>query len=412
MNKLSRCLIVIINCICFHLSFAGGFQVNLQGQRQAAMGHCGTGTVTDAAGIFFNPGTISFLDSNSITAGVNLIFHKTIYLEPFPGIYTAETKNTTGTPVNFYASFQPLKNKKLAAGIGVNTPFGSRVMYEENWKGQFLLREIDLKTFFIQPTLSYKITEKIGIGAGFVYSTGSMKLRKAIPVQFMNENYGEGILEGNAKGTGFNIGLFIQQTEKFSYGISYRSSVKVKVEKGDADFTVPPSLSEYFPDTTFTTEIVLPYVINAGIGYKISERTKVVFDFNYVGWKSFDTLSFDFAANTDKLVNIHSARRYENSFILRAGVEYKWKENIFLRGGAYYDQSPVQDGYLTPETPDADKYVLTCGAGILLSKNFNADFSFLYVTTKKRFDTNNETGFSGTWKTNSFIPGINLTLNF
>ncbi|HKR06233.1 MAG TPA: outer membrane protein transport protein, partial [Bacteroidia bacterium] len=215
-----------------------------------------------------------------------------------------------------------------------------------------------------------------------------------------------------AKGTGFNIGLFIQQTSTFSYGISYRSSVKVKVKKGDANFTVPPSLSEFFPNTNFTTEIVLPYVLNAGIGYKISERTKVVFDFNYVGWKSFDTLSFDFAANTEKLEDIHSARRYENSFILRVGAEYKWKENIFLRGGAYYDQTPVQDGFLTPETPDADKFVVTCGTGILINKNFNADLSFLYVTTKKRFDTNIETGFSGTWKTTSIIPGINLTLNF
>ncbi|MEP7169967.1 MAG: outer membrane protein transport protein [Bacteroidota bacterium] len=403
---------VIINCFYFHLSFAGGFQVNLQGQRQAAMGHCGTGTVTDAAGIFFNPGTISFLNTNSVTAGVNFIFHKTEYLEPSPGIYTTETKNTTGTPVNFYAAFRFLKNKKLSAGLGINTPFGSKVEYEENWKGQFLLREIDLKTFFIQPTLAYKITDKIGIGAGFVFSTGSMTLRKAIPVQFMNENYGEGILQGDAKGTGFNLGLFVQLTEKFSLGLSYRSSVKVKVKEGDASFSVPVALSEYFPNTSFTTEISLPYIFNFGAGYKISEKTKVVFDLNYVGWKSYDTLSFDFAENTEKLEDIHSARRYKNSFIFRAGVEYKWKENIFLRGGAYYDQSPVQDGYLTPETPDVDKFVVTCGAGIKVNKYINADFSFLYITAKKRFDTNIETGFSGTWKTNSYVPGINLTLNF
>ncbi|HKR03314.1 MAG TPA: outer membrane protein transport protein, partial [Bacteroidia bacterium] len=190
--------IMIANFICVEPSFAGGFQVNLQGQKQAAMGHCGIGSVTDAAGIFFNPGTISFLNANSVTAGVNLIFHKTQYLEAFPGIYSAKTKNTTGTPVNFYGTFKLLKNKKLSAGLAINTPFGSKVMYEENWKGQFLLREINLKTFFIQPTLSYKITEKIGIGAGFVYSTGTMKLRKAIPAQFMDENYGEGILEGKA----------------------------------------------------------------------------------------------------------------------------------------------------------------------------------------------------------------------
>jgi long-chain fatty acid transport protein len=188
--------------------------------------------------------------------------------------------------------------------------------------------------------------------------------------------------------------------------------VKVKVKKGTATFSVPGSLKEFFPNTGFTTSISLPYVLNAGAGYNLTEKIKVVFDLNYTGWKSFDTLSFDFAENTENLEDIHSARRYENALILRAGMEYKWKEKIFLRAGAYYDQSPVQDGYLTPETPDANKYVVTCGAGFLINKNFNADFSFLYITTKKRFDTNIETGFSGTWKTTSFIPGINLTLNF
>src|ERR1035437_8299692 len=58
--------------------FAGGFQVNLQGQKQAGMGHTGTGLVLDNATVFFNPGGVPFLDSlRGISFGMNFIFPRT-----------------------------------------------------------------------------------------------------------------------------------------------------------------------------------------------------------------------------------------------------------------------------------------------------------------------------------------------
>ncbi len=392
--------------------FAGGFQINLQGNYQTAMAHCGTGFATDAAGVYFNPGTLSFLKFNSATAGVNLIFHDTEYLEADPGNYTARTQNTIGTPLNFYGNFKFKKVKNLSAGVGIYTPFGSRVKYDDDWKGQFLLREIDLKTFFIQPTLSYQLTNKIGVGVGFVYSTGSLKLRKALPVQDANGIYGEGELKGKANGVGFNAGIYFEANAKLSLGISYRSAVKVKVTDGDAKFTVPLSLEKYFPATSFTTQITLPSTTTFGIAYHHNKKLTLAFECNYVGWKSYDTLSFDFKENTEKLADIHSPRQYANSFIYRLGVQYKCKHDISLRAGVYFDEAPVNAGYLTPETPDANKISFTCGAGFKLIKNLHCDISFLYTEAKQRTDTNIETAFAGTWKSKAWVPGFNITYQF
>ena len=159
--------------------FAGGFQINLQGQKQAGMGHTGTGLLLDNSAILFNPGAVSFLDSlRGISFGASLIFPRTIYLEPYPGTYTATVEPNIGTPITLYAVFKFKKINKLSGGIGIYNPFGSRLQWKDDWKGQFLIREIDLKTFFIQPTLSYKLNEKLGIGAGFVFATGDFSLRK------------------------------------------------------------------------------------------------------------------------------------------------------------------------------------------------------------------------------------------
>lgn len=394
-------------------SFGGGFQVNLQGQKQTGMGHCGTGLRLDASSILFNPGAVCFADSSSsIYAGANFIVPRTTYLELYPGMYTANTELHIGTPFTLYAAFKLKKNKNIFVGGGIYTPFGSRNQWPDDWKGQFLIREIELKTIFIQPTISYRLNEKIGIGAGPVFATGGFALRKAIPVQDTFGFYGEGVLEGSAIGFGFNFGAYFQLNEKISFGLNYRSPVKVNVNSGSANFSVPASLAEYFPATTFSSQIKLPQVITVGSGISVGSKLKLAVDINYVGWNSYDTLRIDFKDTTEKLQNIRSPRSYKNSFIFRAGMQYKAGKLITLRLGAYYDMSPAPDGYLTPETPDQDKIGITGGGTIAISEKFNLDFSFLYIEGIKRTDTNIETQFGGTYKSRAFVPGFALEYMF
>ncbi len=394
-------------------SFAGGFQINLQGQKQTGMGHAGTGLCFDNASILFNPGAMSFLDSlRGVTIGGSFIFPRTTYLEPYPGTYTANIEKNTGTPITLYAVYKFKKTNKWNIGLGIYNPFGSKVQWADDWKGQFLIREIDLKTFFIQPTFSYKVNDKLGLGIGFVYATGSFGLRKGVPIQDTLGNYGEGKLSGKARGWGFNMGIFYQATEKFSVGLDYRSEVKVNVDGGSAEFTVPTSVAEHFPTTTFSTGIRLPQMVTLGLGYKLNSKLTLALDVNYVGWKSYDSLIIDFADNTDKLKDIHSAREYQNSYIFRIGAQYKLNEKWTGRLGAYYDMSPVKAGYLTPETPDADKLGITAGATFKVTKKISVDMSLLYIEGMKRTDTNLETGFGGTYKAKAVIPGFALNYIF
>jgi long-chain fatty acid transport protein len=405
-----RYLLTLLVTALFTQLFAGGFQINAQGQRQLGMGHTGTGLLhNDASYLFFNPGAGIFIDRRlTVTAGISLLKPRVVYLESAPGMYTTEMMHNTGTPFEFYASW---RTGNFAFGVAAYTPFGSRAQWPDDWKGQFLIREINLKTICIQPTVTYKFGDHFGVGAGFIYSTGGFTLRKGVPAQNQNSAYGEGALNGSASGIGYNIGVYFRANEMWSAGISYRSSIAVAVKEGTAEFTVPSSLAEYFPATTFSTELKLPSVLNAGVGFS-SGLWKVAADFNYVGWSSYDSLRIDFADNTDKLEDIASARMYKNSWIARVGVQYQPVPRFYFRLGAYYDKSPVQDGYLTPETPDADRIGLTAGTTVVLGDNLNLDLSFLFIEGLKRSDTNLETGFSGTYKSRLMAPGFGLTYQF
>jgi long-chain fatty acid transport protein len=411
MNKKIIYLLTAIACCSIKL-FAGGFQVNLQGQKQTGMGHAGVGLSLDNAAIVFNPGALTFVDSlGSFSAGASFIIPRTVYLDP-NSTYMAQTVNHLGTPLSCYAHFKFKRNSPLSFGFGLYNPFGSRVQWEDDWKGQFLLREISLRTFFYQPTLSYKFSDKLGIGLGYIFANGDFNLRKGIPIQDSAGIYGEANLSGKASGQGFNAGAYYKINDGFSIGINYRTSVKVKVENGTADFTSADAVSQYFQDSTFNTQLNLPSMTSIGVGYSMNNKIKIALDISYVGWKSYDSLQIDFTKNSDKLADVASPRLYKNTFIIRTGLQFQLNDMFTIRAGAYYDQSPVKDGYLTPETPDSDKIGISTGLSLNFKKWLYIDASILYVEGLKRTDTNIETQFEATYKTKAVIPGVNIGLKF
>lgn len=392
------------------LGYAQGYQVNLQGQVQQGMGGAGTAYMQDAAALFFNPGGVSFLKDRSINLGVSPTFAKSTFLDKSTN-QTANTNSPSSFPFAAYGVCGATDSSKLKYGLAVYTPFGSTIQWEDQWMGRFTLTRLQLQAIFFQPTVSYKLSNKLGIGAGFVYSMGKVNLQKDIPVADATGNYGHAELAGKANGFGFNAGIYFKPVEKFSIGLTYRSQVNMKVKDGEATFTVPAALSGNFPNGKFTSSLPLPQVLTLGLAASPSDKFTLALDINYVGWKAYDTLAFDYETNTSSLADTKSARKYENTFAFRLGGEYKVIDGLAVRLGIAYGISPVQDGYVTPETPDANRVIYTAGLGYTIKKKFGVNASF-YFSSFKREDTNLETGLSGTYKTNVCIPGIALFYKF
>ncbi len=394
------------------LLLAGGFQVNLQGVGQTGMGHCGAGLAFDASVQCFNPGGLAFAPS-SVSVGITPIFARISYLAPSPDNYTTTNEKTISPPLYAYGSYRLRLNDQhsIAIGAALYTPFGSRVRYADDWKGQFALREISLKTIFIQPTIGYKFSDKFGIGGGPIFATGNVLLRRAMPVQFTDGSYGQAQLSASAKGMGFNVGAMLRPIPALTLGLSYRSGISFKAENGRAEFDVPSSLAEYFPTTSFSGAIALPAMGTLGGAYVLNDKHTFALDANYVFWNVYDSLNFDFKDNTDKLDDLKSAKNYTNSMIFRAGYQGELMRNFFVRGGLTIDLTPVPDGYLTPETPDANKIAISTGLGYRW-KGLQVDASFLWVEGQARTDINLETNFGGTFKGRAFIPGLGITYAF
>lgn len=383
-----------------------GFQVNFQGQKQQGMGCAGSANYTDASSLFYNPGAVAFSIYKQVNVASTPVFANILYVDSASG-EGYRTNSPVGTPFSAYGLFQLKKMEALKLGLAVYTPFGSTVQYEDNWIGRFALTRLKLMAIFIQPTISYRFTEKLGMGAGFVLSTGEVNLQKDIPVQDSLGNFAHAELQGKALGFGYNIGISYRATKALTLGLTYRSQVNMAVDAGQATFTVPSSLSTNFPSGTFSSSLPLPAVATLGIAYTFNRKWKAVLDVNYVGWKAYDTLAFDYANNTASLVDTKSARMYKDIVAFRGGVEHKIMENLDVRLGGGYGFSPVQNGYVTPETPDKNRAYFTAGLSYRLGEHFSIDAS-VYYTQIQRTDKNLETNLNGTFTTKAIAPGISF----
>jgi len=83
------------------------------------------------------------------------------------------------------------------------------------------------------------------------------------------------------------------------------------------------------------------------------------------------------------------------------------EKSLWIRVGGGFGFSPVQAGYLTPETPDGNRAYLTTGLSYKASSHLSIDASF-YVTRIQRADTNLETNLSGTFTTIALAPGFGI----
>ena len=403
-------LLIILIFLSPILVQAQGFQVNLQGQKQQSMGGTGTGVALDEASVFFNPGAVSHLEKNGVSLGISPTIANSTYASS-----TNQSRDRTNSPVSTpftgYAVYGP-QDSKFKFGLGVYTPFGSTIKWQDNWAGHLQLTKLQLFSVFIQPTVSYKINDKIGVGAGFVYGIGKINLSKDIPITNSDGNFSSATLKGNANGIGFNVGVYLKPIEKLTIGITYRSQVNMKVRNGSAEFNVPSSASANFPNTSFTSSLPLPQVFSIGIGVKPIEKLLITADVNFIGWSAYKELAFDYDKNTAYLADTKSQRNYKDTYAFRLGGQYDVKENLRVRAGIAYQLTPVQDGYVTPEVPDANKISYTAGIGYKFADKLTVDASFTFEDFAKRTDTNKENNFSGTYKTYIAIPGISLTYNF
>jgi len=410
---MKKIIVTVMACSLAGMVHAGGYRVALQGQKALAMGHTGVALSDSAESIFFNPGAITQLETEyDFTGGITLLDGSTEY-ESEETLVDEETDNPLGTPINGY--FAQKISDEMSWGLGIYTPYGNKVEWPTDWAGSHLVNNIELSAVYIQPTIAYQLNESTSIGFGPTLVLGSVDFNRNLSTSLTNaagERSNVRIKADNVTAWGYNLGILHKLSEKTSLGFSYRSEVTVEARDEDADFDdVPTALEGTFADGDFDADLPLPAELTLGIAYKYSDKLTLAFDYNRTYWDTYDELVIEF----DNGITSVNPRNYKDSSIFRFGAQYRYNDKWTLRGGIYFDESPVQDGYFAPETPRNDSIGYTTGATYTYSKNLEMDFALLILTfddEENSYDYYEEGGFTipfgGTYDSaaNSFGFGL------
>ncbi len=228
----------------------------------------------------------------------------------------------------------------------------------------------------------------------------------------------------------FNLGVMYKPMDTLTLGLTYRS-------RTDADFEGDIKKNGKMVSTNVTMDYDHPEQIQFGVRYvpASNQDISIELDMVWTNWSINENqdVAIDLPMTlhvipgnpiADRTISESNHRRdWEDTKQVRVGVEWKATEIVTLRGGYFYDPSPIPDDTMDLMWPDADKKSYSLGCGLNFG-NFTVDSVFQYVDIEKaRYLGGESDNFNhsytgtGTHKevsssADGYLWGLGLTLSY
>lgn len=399
MKKTKHSLFALLALTLAMQAGAAGFALNESSAAAAGTAYAGRGSNAEDASIMAaNPAGVALLEERVATAGGGLVVPK--------GDFKGEGFGSTGSALGAHAisstnndflktSLVPFgyisipKDEQVSFGFGLYAPFGAAVDYNDDWAGRYLADKTEVAVINLQPTVAYKFSNQLSVGIGvFIsYVDGELsKFASAIP----GARDSTATIKGDDWSYGWNIGAIWQPLKTTSFGISYRSSVKFTL-RGDAKGT----------GTAFGTgvtekaklDITLPESVDLSLTHQFNDLWTVMAGATRTRWNRFDKLVIesDQGGNgifskmdpSDPNVITYVPENWRNTWSFAVGGSYRYDDQLTLKAGYAFDQTPVRDEFRTARIPDMDRNWLTVGAKYELGNDLIVDAAYGYMLASK-----------------------------
>lgn len=390
--------------------FASGFALieqSVSGLGNAFSG--GAASAEDATTVFFNPAGMTRLEGQQFVAGAHVIVPSTKFS------YSTAT-NSSGNPLgtnnggdggvvglapNLY--YTNKLNNKIYVGLGINAPFGLSTKYDKDWVGRYHAVESDVLTININPSLAYKATDKLSVGAGFNVQYIDATLSSMVdgrgllapaPAAAFSTPTTDIFVENKADdwSLGYNVGLLYEFNDATRLGFAYRSEIKHKLE-GTTKSQLPPAFAAsplaqaLFPTNQGVNgKIILPASASLSLFHQLNDKVAIMADISWTEWSSFKKLMLNFEGDgIGGKPNTTTTENWDDTWRYSVGATYQATEALALRTGIAFDETPISDEYRTPRIPGEDRLWIALGAGYKLSENLllDAAYAHLFVSDSK-----------------------------
>lgn len=357
-----------------HQSHAAGFYI--QEQSVSGLGSAFAGQAAmprDASIIYFNPAGMTYLNGRNGNIGVHIIAPDSNMKDTGSDAPLALANGGSSgnpydpTPVpNLHYSHQ--LSDTTWAGISVTAPFGLGSEYDDGWFGRYDALKSELKTINVQPSVAYKLTDKLSIGGGvdFQYVDAELTANAFAGTE------GTSTLKGDDISYGYNFGLMYDVTPETRLGLHYRSQINHKL---DGQIIATGTTGADRNDNGYAN-LNLPDMLNFGVTHKWDDQLTLLGGVTWFGWSNFQRITaYTDAGNIAQNI----AQNYNDSWAFNIGAEYEYSPTWTFRGGIQYDQTPTDDGFRSARTPDGDRIWVSGGATYNVNEQWSWDFALTYI---------------------------------
>ncbi|HTP99512.1 MAG TPA: outer membrane protein transport protein [Casimicrobiaceae bacterium] len=383
-----------------------GFELRSQsastlGSAQAGM-TCG---VADVSTIVFNPAALGYGTDIETAINVTGLFTSVKFSEtaattilgtPIPGNSGGNAGTSVAIP-NLYLG-APLADG-WRVGLAIAPRFGLGSYWSSGWVGRYYAVDSELRTIDIVPTLSWRPDRQWSLGVGLDVQYAKIKTTSAIDFGTIDAVLTGGAFGGipagsdggtssnaDSWGVGFTLGAIYEPQPGTRFGFDYHSKIRQSF-KGDSTFSLGglvgagvAAVSGAFRDTSLSTDFDMPQMATAGLYYEVGADWAVMADLKWTDWSSFSSLAVNFGNPAQPPVQTSYAWR--DSWFAAVGARYRVSDEVALRFGVAYDQTPARNDTRNPVIPDTDSYWLAVGLEYRFSPQVKLDLAYGHVFAK------------------------------
>lgn len=386
----------------------------IQEQSIAGMGraYAGESAVADTpATIFFNPAGLTFLDRPQVHGAGYAILPEASFTDTGTVARTPATNGAFrrvrgddgGNPYgptpfgNFYASM-PVIEDRLWLGFGVTSPYGLEIVYDAEWFGRYDSTKSRLNTYNFAPTVAVKATDWLSLGVSLNIEYARATLRNALPNPTTPggptaSGDGRATVKGDNTAVGFTLGVLAHPIERVRFGVTWRWGISHDLD-GTLEVTGLRGILRVANENVGgSADLDLPQAVMIGGLYELSDDVRLLAQFNWYGWSSFEEIRVVPANGQPPLVD---PQNFRNTYGIAGGVEWEVIDGLRLRGGFQYDQTPTRDQFRNSRIPDADRYLLGAGFTYRLTDHIEGTFGYMHAFVKEATFDRARTIYPGT----------------
>jgi long-chain fatty acid transport protein len=387
MNKMTLRIVPALLLLAFSgAASAGAFQLWEQNASGLGNAYAGSAAVADnASTVFYNPAGMTQLGSGiQLSVGVAGVGPSYEFRDN-SGIKSGGNAGGWAAVPNAYLSGQVTKD--LFLGLGISAPFGLATEYDAGWAGAARAIKSEIKTVNINPSLAYRVSDKVSLGFGLNYQKIDAELTNSVVR-----------LQGDDAGWGWNAGALFTLSPAMRVGVSYRSAVKYSLS-GEASSAVPAL------NGSINADVKLPDTFILSVWQQVSDRWEAMGDLSYTRWNSVRSLNV-----TGLAVPVSETFNYENSWRFAWGAGYKASDKAKLKFGIAFDRTPVRDEYRTARVPDSNRLWLSLGGQWNAGSygKFDLGYSYLYVLDPSI----SQGALQGKYDASAHIVGMQYSVGF